>query len=121
MEITESYGALQNLTEAKIDGAQMMKDNVKIAPISNEQNKVIEKLEEVLLFLKSTPIKNDEALIYIKKPLNQLQSNLKYLPTEQSFNNFPAEIKRKTLDYLCDSHAFTSASVCQGGCNETLQ
>jgi len=113
MEITESYGALQNLTEAKIDGAQMMKDNVKIAPISNEQNKVIEKLEEVLLFLKSTPIKNDEALISIKRPLNQLQSNLKYLPTEQSFNNFPAEIKRKTLDYLCDSHAFTSASVCQ--------
>ena len=91
----------------------MMNDNVNMEPLSNKQNKVIEKLEEVLLFLKNAPIKNDNALDFIIRPLNDIQSCLKFLPTEPSFEMIPVEVKKNIFDYLCDSNAFIVASVCQ--------
>ena len=49
---------------------------------NEEQVKVVKKLEEVLNLLKHVEIKNKESLSYISKPLDDLLSSLKYLPTE---------------------------------------
>jgi len=97
------------ISKANIDTAKNNEPEI----INKEQEKVIVKLEEVLSFLKSVQIKNEEALDNIKKPLQELQSSLKYLPIDQSFDILPVELKTGILNYLCDTQAFTVASVCQ--------
>jgi len=82
-------------------------------PINSEQVRVIKKLEEVLNLLRNLTIKNEESLTALDKPLDDILSNLKYLPTDPSFDILPTEIKTDIFSYLCDSRAFVAASVCQ--------
>ena len=89
-----------------------MNGNAEIEPINKEQKRVINELEEVLNFFKNTQIKNYEDLEIIKKPLDDIKSSLKYIPTEPLFETIPSEIKTKILSCLCDSNAFIAASAC---------
>jgi len=93
------------------------KDNLVLEEdwINLEQEKAIVKLEEILAFLKTVTIKNEESLAIIQRPLEDLQSSLKYLPVDPSFDILPTEIKTKILKYhsKCDNEAFMVASVCQ--------
>ena len=81
-------------------------------PVNKERKKVIAELEEVLNFLKGAQITDEHVLNNIKEPLSDLRSSLKYIPTETPFEMIPTEIKTKILSYLCDTNAFTAASVC---------
>merc|ERR550519_2049561 len=76
------------------------------------QENVIKKLSEVLYFLGHVQIKNEESLMNIKIPLEDLLSSLKYLPTEPSFDTLPTEIKTQILSYLCKAGSFVTATVC---------
>jgi len=67
----------------------------------------------VINFLEHVQITNEESLVNISKPLDDLLSSLKYLPTQQFFTNLPMEIKINILSYLCDAGSFIAASVCQ--------
>ena len=80
--------------------------------INEEQVKVVKKLEEVLSILKHVEIKTTESLIFIKKPLDDLLSSLKYLPTDPPISSLPTEIKSDILGYLCDSGTLIASSVC---------
>ena len=77
-----------------------------------EQERVIQKLKEVLNFLESTQIKNEESLENLNKPLDDLLNSVKYLPTEPSFDIVPAEIKTDIFSFLCNTGVFVAASVC---------
>ena len=77
-----------------------------------EQKVAIDNLEAILHFLKSVQIKDDDIIVNIKKPLDNLKSSLKYIPTESFFETIPTEIKTKILNNLCDSNAFIAAAVC---------
>jgi len=81
-------------------------------PKNKEQENVVKKLSEVLYFLEHVQIKNEESLMNIKIPLEDLLSSLKYLPTEPSFDKLPTEIKTQILRYLCKSGSFVAATVC---------
>ena len=98
----------------KITRTKTINDNVDIGSINKDKDRVIEEFEQALNFLKGVEIKNEEDLLNIKKPFNDLKSHLKYFPNGPFFNNVvPTGIKLYILSYLCDSSAFVSASVCQ--------
>jgi len=79
----------------------------------NTKKSITEELEEVLNFLKGVQIASYEDLNVMKKPLDHLQSTLKYIPLGQDFNILPAEIKMNILSYLYELDALHGASVCQ--------
>ena len=91
---------------------KMMNKEAEKGPVNKERKKVIAELEEVLNFLKGAQITDEHVLNNIKEPLSDLRSSLKYIPTETPFEMIPTEIKTKILSYLCDTNAFTAASVC---------
>jgi len=115
MDTTINKNILDKTSEGKVDWTKRINDdeNTEKRPINVEQKKVIDKLEEVLSFLKGVHIMNEEALVNIKKPLDDLQSSLKYLPTGSSFNRLPKELTTYILSYLCDSESFKAAAVCR--------
>ena len=69
--------------------------------VKTEQEKVVEKMKKVLNFLEHVQITNQETLVNISKPLDDLLSSLKYLPIEPFFTNLPIEMKTDILSYLC--------------------
>lgn len=73
---------------------------------------MIEKLEGVLNFLKTAQLENEETLVFLKPHLEGLEDSLKYIPIGPSFPLLPAEIKTRILNHLCNTDAFTAASVC---------
>jgi len=73
----------------------------------------VEKLKETLNILDNINVKNEDSLEYIKEPIDDLMSKLKYLPVEPSFDILPPEMKTKILGYLSTNEALTAASVCQ--------
>jgi len=81
--------------------------------MKTEQAKIVEILRKVANFLENVQIMNEDSLVNISKPLDNLLSSLKYLPIEPFFTNLPKEIKTDILSYLCESGAFVGASVCQ--------
>ena len=91
-----------------------MNGNAKIGSINKEQKKVIDDLEEVLSFLKSAQIEDEDVLTNIKKPLTDLRSSFKFILTWPYFEKIPTEITTRILNYLCDSNVFTAFSVCVG-------
>ena len=91
---------------------KMMNKEAEKGLVNKERKKVIAELEEVLNFLKGVQITDEHVLNNIKEPLSDLRSSLKYIPTETPFEMFSTEIKTKILSYLCDTNAFTAASVC---------
>ena len=107
----------------KTDWTDRINKNVDIESINQEKEKVIERYEKVLNFLKGVQMNNAENLVHIKKPLEDLESNLKCIPNGPLFNDvLPTEIKDYILrlsypcvswSYPCDSKAFVAASVCK--------
>jgi len=81
--------------------------------VKTEKEKMVEILRKVANFLEHVQITNEDALVNIRKPLDNLLSALKYLPSEPFFTFLPTEIKTGIMRYLCESGAFVSASVCQ--------
>jgi len=99
----------QKKNEQKTDGMKRMSS----ARVKTEQEKIVEKMKKVLNFLENVEITNEESLVHVSKPLDNLLSSLKYLTMEPFFTKLPMEIKTDILSYLCDAGAFVAASVCQ--------
>ena len=90
----------------EVDESQTDKDNFK-------QAKVIAKLKQALNILESVQIKNEDSVDILDKPVDELLSFLKYLPTEKHFSILPIEIRTDILSHLCHNGSFVAASVCQ--------
>merc|ERR1719319_1227977 len=82
--------------------------------VKTEKEKMVEILRKVANFLKHIQITNTnkDALVNIRKPLDNFLASLKYISTEPFFTFLPPEIKIGIMRYLCESGAFVSSSVC---------
>ena len=88
--------------------------NVKAKETKKKQDEIVKKLKMALNFLEEVNIEDDESLINISKPVEDLLTSLKYFPTNSlTFCKLPTELKTEILSYLCDPGAFLAASVCQ--------
>ena len=87
----------EKMEEEKTNWTEKMKKD-KIGSINEQKEKLIKRFEKAFNIIKSLDIRSEEDLMYIKKPLDHLESDLRDIPNGPYFNEvLPTEIKDYTL------------------------